>query len=276
MLTNWELKCHTRESLRGQRLRLAGMFAVLMAAYILTEFVSAVFFYLLGLKGTVDVTLTPDIYLDNRLQSTPLTLFLLLGTSLLMLLVLPQLCAGFARACGRAAQGKELRSSSMFRFFVSPVLYVKSMCFTCNKTVRCIFLLLLPLLPAAVLWGVRLYLSDRDASAQTLSLLLLLQFLLTLLGLFVGTVLRLYYYLADYFFLMPAEHPVWKSFGRSRRMMRRYIGRTFRFVWSFALWWVLCLLIFPLFYVVPYYTAAKMEFCRALTQEELLEERVDS
>lgn len=203
--------------------------------------------------------------LDPRTASTE-TLVITGGAVFVSLLTLPALALGYERLHLSFAMGKAEGLEPLFLFFSSVKKLLASAVFSIALTLRmgvCFALALTPgVLLASFLW---FYMPVTSRTLQMLQIgACLLCVLLLLLCLSLALIFTRRWFLAPYYFALGEN--VHRSFALSVRATKGLHTKLMRFSLSFFGWAVLSLLILPMLWCVPYYSAAK-----ALYAEYLME-----
>lgn len=167
---------------------------------------------------------------------------------------------------------KDTSVGDVFGWYGSFSLYGKSI------------LLQLHILWRMLLWGIPVYAAPGAllavylwvlGGANTLlaSAVLALSMLLFFCASIVWALLSLRYYPAVYLLVEDSTRKTNACVRTAARYSKGYFWEIFKFQISFLLWWLLCYLIFPAFYVMPYYNASSAVFARHIIYTQRAKER---
>lgn len=156
---------------------------------------------------------------------------------------------------------KETSIGEVFGWYGSLSLYVKSM------------LLQLHILWRMLLWGIPVFAAPGAlmavyvwvlGGADTLlaNMVLILSMALFVCAIVVWLLLYLRYFAARYLLVEDSTRKPNDCVRTAVRYSKGFFWEIFKFQISFIFWWLLCYLVLPVFYVMPYYNASAAVFAR--------------
>jgi len=252
------------------------------ASITLTLAAVGIFFYLLEslLYYILDIRPVAEMVAELPFPVTALPEIPLLGLAvsggclLLSFLLLSPLNLGAVKWYYELSSGGEASFELLFTYFSSFKLYCRALWYAINLSVRSFFWTLLFLLPgsfclAAASWlysveNIPLYLS-------VVSLLMVIGVFLLAFGCVFAFIYLQKYYVASYLICQDNTVPAIQCFKTSCRYSRGSRGFIALFRLSFLLWYLLCVFIFPVLYVIPYTEASYAIYAKYLIQKGNLE-----
>lgn len=204
------------------------------------------------------------------------TLLLFAFAMLTILLVFP-MEMGMLRWFYRLVHSEDPSVGEAFTFFDGIRKYIKSIGLYINITVRAI-LWAVPFytIPSVVMWlsiqlvNGRLFLigGNPRANASFGTMGMILSLLLFTLSTLLFVIFMNRYTLAIYFYFDDMETSVITAIKNSVKYSKGYRLSLFRFQLSFIGWLLLCLLIFPALYLIPYYNTSMSIFARYIIEKK--------
>ena len=187
------------------------------------------------------------------------------GAVLVSLLTLPPLALGYARLHISFAEGRTEGLEPLFLFFSSVKKLFTSVIFSVALALRMWICFSLALTPGVLLTGFLWYMPVTSRTLQMLQIgACLLSVLLLLLCLSLALIFSRRWFLAPYYFA--SGESVHRSFSLSVRATKGRYVELMRFSLSFFGWAVLSLLILPMLWCVPYYSAASALYAKYLME----------
>ena len=197
--------------------------------------------------------------------------------SVLMVLFTQPLNMGQKEWYWQLSGHQEVHVGDVFGWFGSLRLYLKSLWLWLNIYVRyLLWAVAFCAVPYAMVY-VSAYGLFRHSTQPVLlatgMLLMILGLLLLFAAIFLLVYILMRYMLASYLMVEDNTRKVGAVIRDSVRYSRNYRGEMFRFYLSFIPWAMLCILIVPLFYVVPYFNASLSVFARHLIFSQRAKEK---
>lgn len=251
-----QIKRKATDMLKGNRLAGAVMVGVIMAASLAQSLLSQLLMTLLNIE--LD---TPSMQLFLNLHSIRDIDYLLLQVvaAAAGFFVTGPLALGFTRAVTRLCLGKRLQVIDLF-YYYRPDRYLRALGYLFRLQVRVYGWLALAMLPALAL---QICAEAIDLFVTGAEWMILAEMMYGAAGLLLigGAVLFLFlalrYFLSDYCYVLDGCATPRDCFAYSRALMKGHGGEIAALYLSFAGWYALCLLIFPLLYVQPYFATAQ-------------------
>lgn len=102
-------------------------------------------------------------------------------------------------------------------------------------------------------------------------LLIALYILLGTLALIIpGIYMMLKYSMIDYIFAENPKISYKDAMKEAADIMKGNKGRLIAFFFSFILWWIACVFVFPIVYVAPYYEASRVQFYYSVKKVDII------
>lgn len=261
------LKTNAKRAMGGAWGRAAGILVIAALPGMLLNLLEYIVRQVGGVPEFVDYPGTPGFAFDDLTNLALPSTIITLAIAALSLLILLPLCQGIIRWYYRRTGGENDGVADIFYYFESARSYGKAFWLHVRIGLRIFFwglLLLLPLAGGTAL----LWLAMNGLRGELPNVVWLVAGVLgvvwAILATVLGAIVSLRYLLAPY---LIAQHPDWKirrAIKQSARLMKGHKGSLLVFGLSFIGWWVLCLLILPVFFVVPYQSAAYALYARYL------------
>ena len=216
---------------------------------------------------------------QGLLAMNPPSLIISAVFSVLMVLFTQPLSMGQKEWYWRLSGNQEVYVGDVFGWFGSLRLYFKSLWLWLNIYVRyLLWAVAICAVPYAMVFGSVYGLLRHSTQPVLLAagvLLMIFGLLLLIAAIFLLLYVVMRYMLASYLMVEDNTRKVGGVIRDSVRYSRSYRGEMFRFFLSFIPWAVLCILIVPLFYVVPYFNASLSVFARHLIFAQRANEKQD-
>ena len=236
------------------------------------------FFYLLGkfFMKVLESTDTIDLlHVSAELRSGSylseiLALFLILFEITAIFLIIAPIFLGILRWYSRTVLygGEEI--TAIFYYFSKPKLFFNSLLLILNLVCRLVFWGLICLIPGGLVTGIPLYIISLNPQGQHILFSKVCVFAgiaLILAGMILFFLIATRYSLACY--LMADNDSL--SPTRCIRLSDQYTlkcrGEIFRFLFSFLPLWLLCIFLFPTFFILPYFLMAFSIYARYLIEQ---------
>lgn len=192
--------------------------------------------------------------------------------SVALFLFTAPLQAGQAEWYWKLSERKETPLGEVFGWYGSPVLYAKSI------------LLQLHILWRMALWGLALYavpgallaiyaFALGGADTVLAGFLLILGVVLWVCASIALALIAMRYFAARYLLVEDSSRKTNDCVRTAARYSKGFRWEIIKFQLSFILWWLLCSLLFPLLYVMPYYNASAAVFARHIIFTQRAKER---
>ena len=249
-----QMKQQAKRVLSGNRLTAAIMVGVIMAAMLMQSVLCQLLITVLHIE--VD---TPSVYTFISLHNVRDIDYLLLQAAMAAIdfVIIAPLVLGFTRSMTRLCLGNSMEAIDLFYYFGGD-RYVRALGYMFKLALRLLgwsALLLLPALAAQVA-AESIDLFARQADLQSLTEQLYgAASLLTLVGLAVLIFILLRYFLSSYCYVLDDGATPRDCFAYSRALTKQYINEIWAICLSFIGWLLLCLLVFPALFVLPYVAA---------------------
>ena len=191
--------------------------------------------------------------------------------AIISFLVLTPLRLGFTNWLYQLTGGQPREISSLFFFFDTPRLFLKAITLRICIVIRLFFWAVICLLPAVVFTVFGNYLAfsgDSYADHALAAAGIMLGSVLTLLGLAAFWLASFRYFLAGYLLCADPDLGVRTVLRLSVQGTRGRISKLAGFQLSFFGWYLLCLTVLPILYVVPYVGASCAIFARYLIERD--------
>ncbi len=91
-----------------------------------------------------------------------------------------------------------------------------------------------------------------------------------------GIYMLLKYSMIDYVFAENPEITYKDAMKEAADIMKDNKGRLVAFFFSFILWWIACIVVFPIVYVAPYYEASRVQFYYSVKKNPLVSPEADT
>lgn len=277
-----QIKKNARDAMRGSWGKAAAIILVFAGVSLLFTYLEQILFTLFEVPGFVDPMNTPAMFLDDRLNSSWPALVITGGIWLIQFVLFAPLMLGAFRWFYRAVGGEHPPFAAVFEYYGSAKAFGKAVWLRLHVTVRAAAVGLVVLFPALCLQVALRYLPGGGSDGY-LSMMYLAVWALSKLVLLLSMLLWFYFalrYFLCYFLL--AEQPDQRA-GRlvcmSVREMREYKGELFTMFLTLIPWALLCLLVIPALWAVPYGFAvaalyARIYISRAKSRRDLETTRV--
>lgn len=271
------LKRNTRLALRGCWGRAILASAVVLGASVALSMVQGVLLDIFAPPVSIDPVLAlrygfSEYFFEQFAQTSVVEWAILAAFALVELLLLVPLTLGVTRWNYLLVQAKDPALSEIFYFFETPGRFGRSIWLHINLLIRCLFwALLLLLLPMGILGAsVGVIRMGEEAAGRTLasvaSVGVALGVLVMLLALFLFGALISRYLPASYLLCEDGDVSVRKALRESVRFSRGYRFSLLWYQLSFIGWGLLCVFVFPMLYVVPYFNASVAMYARYIIE----------
>jgi len=177
-------------------------------------------------------------------------------------LLLPPLWYGMKRWFHLRTYGENPSVAELFHYFSSFALYSKALWVFFVTSLVVILMGLILLIPATGFYVLSYMLFVHNPLSAASSISLIFSFVFAALALIALFVFSLRYCNVPYFLAKDAHRGTLRLLRDSARSVKGYKGHLFVTHLSFLLWDLLCLLIFPVFFVFPYMQATFAVYSR--------------
>lgn len=267
-----QIKQNARRALNGSWGKAICIFMVALAIFVVFSLLQGLTSLLLGVPDFQDLSATPELYLDDSLNISFISLLISTIYSGFALLIDSPLSFGQRQWYYKLAGGDSDEVVSVFSFFSSIKLLGKTIWHDVSLTVR-LFLWSIPfsVVPGAICFCASLMLGTSGSSSESMMrlggiMLMLFGMLLAVLALVFFLIFITRYYLSAYLIVDKPEISVREAFALSRRYTKGNRTDLFVLTLSFAPWFALSALVFPLLYVVPYYNGTRALYAKYLIE----------
>lgn len=259
MLLHKKIKLNARRALTGN-------WGKAVASTLLFGSICA-FFFLLGkfLVKVLEISNTMDLlHITTELRSKGI-MSEVVGASLaifeivaIFLVVVP-IFMGFLRWYANTVLSGNEEITSIFYYFSKAKLYFKSLLLILNIFCRKVFWGFVCMLPGGLVAGISTYIVSLNPNGRHIFFAKIGTFvgmILLLSGLIVFLLISMRYSLACYLMIRDESLTVTRCIRLSSQYTLKVRGELFRFFLSFLPLWILCIFIFPILFVLPYYLMA--------------------
>lgn len=261
------LKLNARRALRGRWGQAAAVALMVLAISFLFNLFEGVLNATLGIAPFEDVLMTPDNLFDDTANTSAPALLVAFTAAVLSFVILTPLGLGVQRWFYRIGEGVSEEISTAFEFFGSVRLFLRSLGLSCSLWIRSALWSGLFLLPGLLLIFFSAMLGERSGSNRetfAAAVGILSGCFLAVLGMLFSVIWCARYYLARYYLIEDTRLSVGRAVRRSVLSAKGHQIDIVLFEVSFIGWRLLCLLVFPILFVYPYYQTAKGLYARYL------------
>lgn len=232
------VRSQARKTLKGNYVAAVASFVILLLPIYL----------ILGMESVVSVLLS--YVTDDKVVYGALNIIIITPLVVLTAALFSPLLNGYIRAFYDAAYTREFRMSNLF-FYFSKGRYHKALLLNLSLIVRIMFPALLFFLPLFVYYFFCIsYMDDFVGTVLYKDF----EFLLTIMSSILLILYSLKYFLVFTLFCSDEDMDISRIFSTSKAVMREQKGSATKLFFSFTPWMLLCLLIVPALYVIPYMT----------------------
>ncbi|RPF48076.1 putative membrane protein [Hydrogenoanaerobacterium saccharovorans] len=274
-----QIKQNARRALGGNWGKAICIFFVCLTIYVIFSLLQGLISLLLNIPDFQDVLKTPSFYFDDVVNLSQLSIIVAAIFTLLSLIVNSPLTFGVKQWYYHLVGGESDDVVSIFSFFSCCRLFFKVIWHDINLIIR----RLLWAIPFSIIPGIitgtavlMLY------NTQPTDIMRLGGIMLFMLGLLLALIAQVFfviftnrYFLSAYLIAENPELTVKAAIKTSIRYTKHNKGNIFMLQLSFILWGILSLLVLPLLYVVPYYSAANALYAKYLIERGKLHEPED-
>ena len=157
---------------------------------------------------------------------------------------------GVIRWAYKVANGESPNIDEVFYYFRNKNLYVRSIKFSLLLTLRTILIFALCTLPGIIISICSAFVDNINYDLG--NIMLFVGTVITFIGLIAAMILLVRYFLAQYLFIIDDEANPNECIKASWKMMNGNVMKVIELILSFILWILLCCLVIPIFYVMPY------------------------
>ena len=256
VIVSGQVKARARAALKDNRMSAAIMTGIVIGVYVLLAVLSQLVSTVLDINSdTVSVNWVMNI---GSIRDFVYLLLKVFGSLFSLALIAP-LMLGFERSVVCMYDGRRAEVSDLFYYFGGVRRWLGAVKYKFLLGVRLILWFVLLLIPSAVcaaLGEMSYYIFGERYSDMAAGLLGGGQTVLTLAALAVWLIIALGYFAADYCYILGEDSTARGCISHSKRLARGHRAELFGLAVSLFWWIVLCVLLFPALYVVPYVTAA--------------------
>ena len=265
-----QVKQNARRALRYNWGKAVAIVLLVAALFLFFSVLYGILNLLTGIGAYFDIYRTQMNFFDDIHNLSLLSLAISLILSLGFFFVMAPLRLGIDLWCYEVSGGQETEVSAVFRCFSGGKMFFRSLGLQISLFFRLLFWLLLLCLPSAVCLAGAGYLLGAGAQGGPLAplavtLCCLSSFFLAAGGMVLFCLVRNRYFLAPYY-LLDGNTSVCRAVKLSRKSMKGFKGKIFRFQLSFVGWWLSCLLVIPIVYVFPYYEMSRVLYGRYIME----------
>lgn len=264
-----QIKKDAQRALRDGWGRAVAILLITAAVIVALVLFEGIFYQIFHLSGFRDVTLTAGNYLLTPITVSLGTLIITGFIVFIGFILLSPLHAGTACWYYQLVSTGAEDISSVFRFFSSGRLLLRSWMLYLQLIVRSLFWTVLFMAPGGVVlyFSVGLYASRGDSIDTVMGIFgIVIGILLLLTAALLLSVFLLRYFLAPYILADDQKLSARKCIVLSKRYMKGRKGQLWVFHLSFFPWMLLSLLILPLLYVLPYISCASALYAKYLIE----------
>lgn len=239
---------------------------VFLAVWVLFALLESVISVALGLQSFQQMFALEGLP-PEHLNTTQM----LLSVAMLVLsfLVLAPLTTGMIQWYYRLTEGESEEISTIFSMFSTAKIYFKTLWLHLNLTVRVLCWTVLLTGPGALIswWGLRTLGRVTNDMGKALAVTGMFSGLVLLvLGIIFLLILSTKYLLALFLYVESPDVKISAAICASRHYTRGHRLELFAFFVSFLPWYLLCIILVPLLYVVPYLSCSMALYSRYLIQ----------
>lgn len=251
MPTSNFLKQNAKNNLKGKWSEAFAITGVLLALYYINVIVDEVALNILS-------------FLVSEIWVT----FIIIGITLLFgqLLIAP-LLYGILRWFWFSTEQNRVSLNEIFCYFSSLKMYLKAFSLSFRIFLRVIFVLLICFLPAFIVILISsptTYEVIGSSMPYWATYVWLLGNVLSVFGVIMSVIMLLRYFAAPILMINDNQITPQEALHLSIIISKTSNGQTFYFICSFIGWFLLSLLLIPLFFTVPYFFSSYCEYCRYL------------
>ncbi|MFT9078258.1 DUF975 family protein [Ethanoligenens sp.] len=264
-----------QSKLNGRRMLTGNWMRAIIITFLLLLLLGGVTLLEQSVRKVVNVPETVGSGVDTFVNTSPVSMLISGIFVVVLFLFTAPLKNGQAEWYWKLVDRKETPIGDVFGWYGSFRLYGKSI------------LLGLHILWRMVLWAIPVYAAPGAlltiyalllGGADTLlaNLLLVLGLVLFVFASLVIVAVSLRYFPARYLLVEDSKRTANDCVRTAARYSKGFRWEIIKFQLSFLLWWLLCYLIFPAFYVMPYYNASSAVFARHIIFTQRAKERQHS
>lgn len=208
-------------------------------------------------EGLIDFNLNFNV--DDRLIANPVISGLMPHIAhwftdvllfIISLFIVFPLSIGVIRWTYKVATGESPSLDEIFYYFRNKNLYIRSVKFSLFLTIRTLVIFALCTIPGIIISFCSVFVDNINCSLG--DVMLALGTIITCIGIVAATVLLIRYFLAQYLFIIDDAVDPKECLKSSWKMMNGNMMKVIKLLLSFILWILLCCLVIPIFYVMPY------------------------
>jgi len=268
MQFNAQIKKGARSALRGNWGKVTAIFFIFVGIWLLLSSAETLVYLLCGLDPYTDPMMTPDNFLDNLPAFSPVQILITAGCSLLWLLFFVPVLGGCMRWFHGLTGGEAPELKDLFGCFTSFKRWRRSIAAALQVLVRgLIWLAAFVSLPIIVsLFFQTFPIPQASPLAKFAGFGTAAGWVLMTLAVFFYLIFLQRYTLVFYYLAANEKMTARKAVKESIRATDGRCGELFRLRLSFFWWALLCVLILPAMFVVPYYQASVAIYARYLME----------
>ncbi|MBQ4313778.1 MAG: DUF975 family protein [Clostridia bacterium] len=240
----------------------------LMTVMLANQFATALIERILHIEQDYNIAANDlSAYIENLRENNASLIVSAIIAVFYFLLVSP-LNLGCVKWYQSLSKGDSIQVGQIFTYYRDNIRFIKAIMFELRRILLHVFYALLSMIPAivCVVYSYSAYKSDNASLARMLAIAAL-AFLIA--GIIVYVLLVLRFFLAKYLYVGGYGYGIGNCFQTSTRYMRGNAGRVLALIFSFAGWFVLSLLIFPLAVTIPYFGASMADCAQNIIDENL-------
>lgn len=162
-----------------------------------------------------------------------------------------------------------LQVGNVYSYYKGNDKYTGAVAFELNRLIRLAVFFVISFLPSAfcIGWAFKIARSGAVLEDENAKRMLIIGIALAFVGIAAYIFLSLRYFLARYIYVSGLSKSVAGCFSKSAKMMKGNKGRVVEMAASLIGWYLLCLFIFPVAYVIPLHSACMANCARAFISE---------
>lgn len=198
----------------------------------------------------------------------PIMLIVTFMRILVTLVVATPLYFGILLWYWELSKGNKHEFYECFGFFTNRKLFFRVIMLKLSVGIRVVASFLITLIPISIsLFLFHMIRADTSGS-EIFLLLLICSTVLSIVTIISISIFCMRYLLVDFIYVANPDMPIREIVRLSKGIMAGRKANSLCFILSFSLWFLLCIFILPIIYVVPYFTTSLSSYTRRLYSEE--------
>jgi len=166
------------------------------------------------------------------------------------------------------AKGNKHEFYECFGFFTSRKLFFSVIKLKLSVGIRVVASFLITLIPISISMFLFEMIRTDPSNSDTFLLLLICSTVLSIVTVISISIFCMRYLLVDFIYIANPDMPIREIIRQSKNIMSGRKANSLCFILSFSFWFLMCIFIVPIIYVVPYFATSLSSYTRRLCSEE--------